>query len=402
MKRVLFVDDEPRILEGLRRMLRVLRNEWEIEFGEGGAAAIETLAQRPFDVIVSDMRMPGIDGAALLRHCAQHHPDIVRIVLSGHMELGNALQSITVAHQFLTKPCDAETVRNVLTRAVALQELLSDPALRSLLGSIHSAPISTRTHLELSAALEDPDASIARIARIIEPNPALTAKILQIVNSAFLGLPNQVTNMVTAIHSIGLTMLRNLVLYFEIVQALKAEDVSTSFSFDAHGRHASLVARLARDLVEGGKAKEQAFTAGMLHDLGEMILAVRRSETYDGLVARAQSAGRPRVDIEYAELGFSHAEVGAYLLGLWGLPHGVVEAVAHHHRPSRVPTESADVVRAVRAADALLHELDAAAPRPDGEFDHEFLRSALPAGALDVWRARAQTMLDEEELCRAR
>lgn len=402
MKRVLFVDDEPRILDGLRRMLRVLRQEWEMEFVEGGARAIECLDEQPFDVIVSDMRMPGIDGAALLLHCKLHHPEMMRIVLSGHMELENALQSIAVAHQFLTKPCDADTVRRVLTRAAALQELLGDPPLRAMLAGIHGVPISPRTHFELTTALGNPEVTIQAIARILEPDPALTAKILQLVNSAFLGLPHQVSNMTTAIHAIGPSMLRSLVLDFEIVQAAQVRDGSARFSFEAHGRHATRVARLARELAQGERAREEAFTAGMLHDLGELILAVRSPSVHDELLARAEVEARPRADVEYERFGFSHAEVGAYLLGLWGLPHTVVEAVAHHHRPARVPDSVANGAIVVHVADALVHELEGPEPLEGGRLDHAFLSDVLPPGTLELWRARARALLETEELSRAR
>lgn len=402
MKRVLFVDDEPRILDGLRRMLRVLRDEWELEFAEGGARAIELLEVQPFDVIVSDMRMPGIDGAALLLHCKHHHPAMMRIVLSGHMELESALRSIAVAHQFLTKPCDADTVRKVLTRSAALRDLLGDPALRAMLTDIHGVPVSPQIHVELTAAFDDPEVSIQTIARIIEPNPALTAKILQLVNSAFLGLPHQVSNMTTAIHALGLNMLRNLVLYFEIAQAMQLQDVSAQFSFDAHARHATRVARLARELARGDHAREEAFTAGMLHDVGELIFAVRSPAAHDALLTRAEVESRPLADVEYEHYGFSHAEVGAYLLGLWGLPHAVVEAVAHHHRPARVPASGADPVIAVHAADALVHELDGPDLRVDGGAGLAFLDDVLAPETLDQWRARARALFEAEEHSRAR
>jgi DNA-binding NtrC family response regulator len=109
MKRVIFVDDEARILEGLRRMLRPMRNQWEMAFAPGGQAALDVMATTPFDVIVSDMRMPGMDGAALLEQVREHYPEVIRIVLSGHTEMATALRVVPIAHQFLAKPCDAET-----------------------------------------------------------------------------------------------------------------------------------------------------------------------------------------------------------------------------------------------------------------------------------------------------
>ena len=111
MRRILFVDDDPRILEELRDMLRPQRHDWEMAFAPSGDAALALMQASPFDVIVSDMRMPGMDGAALLARVRQEYPQVVRIVLSSHTELSTALRVVPVAHQFLAKPCDAEMLR---------------------------------------------------------------------------------------------------------------------------------------------------------------------------------------------------------------------------------------------------------------------------------------------------
>lgn len=398
MRRALFVDDEPRILDGLRRMLRGLRGEWDVEFAEGGAAALESLRAHPYDVVVSDMRMPGIDGAALLLRCKREFPATVRIVLSGHMELDNALQSIAVAHQFLTKPCDAATVRSVLTRASRMLDLIADPGLRAMLGDLDRLPLSSRTYGALTTALEDPGVPIERIVTIVEGNPALTAKLLQIANSAFLGLPHSVSHLATAIRVIGSKMLRRLILHFEIVDEPGRGNRAGSFRFEEHDRHAVRVARLASELPAGDPvAREQAYTAGALHDLGELVLALLRPQLQEDLAHRAARAGRPRHELEYEELGYSHAEVGAYLLGLWGLPHAIVEGVAHHHRPASAAGADRDLVVAVHLADALVHSRDAGTPHFERSCAAVASADLVTADVLDAWQARAREFLGTEE-----
>jgi len=112
-KRVLFVDDEPRILDGRRRMLRSMRHEWKMSFAETGQEALAILANQPFDVVVVDMRMPGMDGVQLLSEVRKRH-QIIRIVLSGTADREAILRAVGLAHQYLSKPCDAETLKSVL------------------------------------------------------------------------------------------------------------------------------------------------------------------------------------------------------------------------------------------------------------------------------------------------
>ena len=130
MKRILFVDDEPQILEGLQNLLHRHRRVWDMVFALGGEAALEELGCRPFDVIVSDMRMPLMDGATLLRRVQEQHSETVRIVLSGHVELTTALRAVSVAHQFLTKPCKPHELENVIQRACNLRALINDEMVR--------------------------------------------------------------------------------------------------------------------------------------------------------------------------------------------------------------------------------------------------------------------------------
>jgi DNA-binding NtrC family response regulator len=172
MKRILFVDDEVKILEGLRRMLRPMRNEWEMDFAPGGQAALDLMAASPFDVIVSDMRMPGLDGAALLEQVCARYPQVVRIVLSGHTDVAAALRVVPIAHQFLAKPCDTGMVRLAIDRACQLQALLTDGSVRSLVGGLGDLPALPRIYDALNKALADPDSSIAKIANIVEQDIA--------------------------------------------------------------------------------------------------------------------------------------------------------------------------------------------------------------------------------------
>jgi putative nucleotidyltransferase with HDIG domain len=385
MKRILFVDDEPKVLDGLQRILRPHRNEWEMEFVASGDEALARLEAAAFDVLVSDMRMPGMDGATLLKHVQQRFPNVIRIVLTGHTELEAGLRAIAIAHQFLVKPCEAAVLKEVVERAVGLHALLGDENLRRMVGEIDTLPTLPRVYSDLTRALADPDASLVAVSGIVEQDPGICAKVLQLVNSAFFALPRRITSVQTAVGALGMTMLKNLALSVEVFRAFEARGAATGFSLEAVQRHALFTAAIARRLVPDKRAAEDAFTAAMLHDVGKLILASRAPEHFTHLLALVRERQQPMHEVETELHGVTHAEVGAYLLGLWGLPYCIVEAVANHHRPARVtPQLEFGVMGAVHVADALAY--GEAQPGPD----LAYLESVGAAGRLPEWRALAE------------
>ncbi len=393
MKNILFVDDEPRILSALKRMLHAQRGEWNMTFVEGGAAALEELEKARFDVVISDMRMPGMDGAALLMEVRRRHPSAVRIVLSGYTDLATAMRSVQVAHQFLTKPCESDALRDVVTRACNLRDLLAAPALTALVGQIDALPPAPRVYSELTSALLDPDVPIERIATVVEQDYAICAKILQVVNSSFFALPRVVSSIRQAISYLGVSMLKNLVLTAEVFRQFEGKRMPSWFSFEEEIEHASLTALVAGKLLPDKKAAENAHTAAMLHDTGRLIFAVKLPDAYRAVVEAAGGADRPLCAAERAALGASHAEVGAYLLGIWGIPYPIIEAVAFHEEPLRTSSRTFDVVGAVHVADALAREavFGTRAPPPDAVY----LEAVGRGASLPEWRALAQRLAGE-------
>jgi HD-like signal output (HDOD) protein len=356
MKRVLFVDDEPQVLEGLRDSLRGRRREWMMRFALGGEAALEELAANPFDVVVSDMRMPGMDGATLLGYVRDQHPAAVRIVLSGYAERDIALRAAAVAHLFLAKPCTGESLRLAVDRACALQSLLSDQAERRGAAGAAALPSPPAVQRELAAALEDETADAAAIARILQRDIAMTAKVLQLVNSAFFGLGREISSVTQAVAYLGLDTLRALVLSASVFHAFEPVSRIEGFSLERLQWHGLVVANVARALVGSGPGAMEAYTAGMLHDIGLLIAA--SGETAE-LAAAFETARRDGLSLHQVELehhGYTHAEAGAYLLGLWGLPPAIVEAVALHHNLHDLPVAGLDATCAVHLANQLANE----------------------------------------------
>lgn len=187
-RRILFVDDEPNVLQGLQRMLRPMRSEWEMEFAGGGEEALQKMEQAPFDVIVSDMRMPGMNGAQLLKEVARRYPDTVRIVLSGHSDREYILQLVTTTHQYLAKPCDAQTIKDTVNRACALRDLLTSKELSALVSQVKSLPSLPSLYTRIIEILQSDDPSLQKIGQIVSEDIAMSAKVLQLVNSSFFGI----------------------------------------------------------------------------------------------------------------------------------------------------------------------------------------------------------------------
>ena len=392
MRRILFVDDEPRFLETLRHILRPQRHEWDVAFAHGGEAALALMEAASFDVIVSALRMPGIDGAALLDRVRKEHPQVVRIILSGSTELSTALRVVPIAHQFLAKPCDIKTLRVAVERACHLKALLHDNSIRRTVGGLEGLPSVPRTYHALTLALADPDTSIEKIARIVELDVGISAKILQLVNSAFFGAARSITNIQSAVGYLGISTLKSLVLSEEVFRVFAPKGPIEGFSMEALQSHARLTSYIAAHLPVPNHLVDIAMVSGMLHDVGKLIMAWKLPESFKRLIEVGRQEQCPLHILEERENGFSHAEIGGYLLGLWGLPYAVAEAVALHHAPDRVDHLSFDAAAAVYIANLLANELGSSPALPTEAglpSDQEYLISLGVGKDIPQWRAMA-------------
>jgi putative nucleotidyltransferase with HDIG domain len=367
MKRILFVEDEKNVLDGVRRMLHAARNRWEMEFVTSGEAALAASRERAFDVVVSDLRMPGMDGAELLRHIRDQFPGTARIILSGYSEPALTARAAPVAYRVLAKPCNAKDLANTIERVCTLQDALCTPALRQIIGTITELPSWSSAYAALNAALRNALTPTGDVVNIIQQDLAMSAKILQLVNSGFFGLPQRANTLEHAVNYLGLDKIRTLALYPETFRVF-APDIRIPDSFGATvQRHSHRTATIAGALPLAPELREAAFLAGLLHDVGKLVLASTMPDAYCAVLARMNDQGSTQAEVEEELLGISHAEIGAYLLGLWGINDLVVEAIAHHHHPTCVSHPDLDCSIAVYLADLLAHELEIHANDPQGE-----------------------------------
>lgn len=397
-RRVLFVDDEPQILEGLRTRLHKQRKQWDMSFASSGQAALDILAKQPVDVIVTDMRMPRMDGAALLKHVQESYPQIVRIVLSGHAELETALRAVPVAHQFLNKPCEPGALENVVERACRLQSVVTDEVVKRVVGKIEKLPSLPRVYSQLMSALANEKSSIDEVANILKQDVAICAKVLQVVNSAFFRLPRSIGKIEEAVRYLGLTTVKHIALAVEVFHANAGKShPPTGFSLEALQRHSLLVGEVAANFFSAKQTKEDAFVVGLLHDIGRLLIGVELAELMNQIAQEMRSSNCSLTEAEEKVLGVTHAEIGGYLLSLWGLPYPVIEAVANHHAPSRVETTEFGILAAVHVGDALINEITELVGPPESSpgLDPTFIEALSLADKLDAWRDQVKCQVQK-------
>lgn len=392
-RRILFVDDEPNVLSGLRNLLRKQRHQWDMLFATSGPAALEELAQGPVDVIVSDMRMPGMDGAALLTRVRDLYPQTARIVLSGHAERDAIARVVSVAHQFLSKPADAGTVQAVIERTCQFQSLMHDEGIRRVVGTLDRLPSLPEVYWELVRATENPDTGLSDIARIVERDPAMSVKVLQLVNSAYFGLAQKTDSIARAVTYLGIENLKGLLVAVHVFGADDGAHVE-GLSPLALRDESLMTATLARQIVKDPTLADAAFTAGIVHDVGQLVLGRVQDKRYGDVLRHARDSGEPLAVVERREIGVTHGIVGAYLLGVWGLPYLLAETVAFHDIPSTVTEGNLDLLAAVHLADGLvaaaLSGHDAA---KDGILDLPFLERTGLMAELPKWQAKTAAIM---------
>ncbi|UUX50075.1 response regulator [Nisaea acidiphila] len=338
---ILFVDDEPNILSGLRRMLRTMRGEWQMEFLTGGQEALDRMGAEPFDAVVSDMRMPSVDGVAVLTAAATRNPESIRFILSGYAEQEAMLEALGYAHRFIAKPCDADVLVSSLKSAFGVRDLLPMKDLRVLLGSLKSVPVLSDRYLRLVREIDDPTTSTNIIAKTIEEDLGLSAQILRLANSAYFNLNRKLSSCRQAIDVLGLDTVRALLTVSEFYLS---EEVSPEVAQESKKlAERSLILggvtrRIAQELKMDEAGVEQAASAGLLAHIGTAILRINHPDTFEKAMAMVETGEAQVSAAERVTFGASHAELGAYLMGLWGFADEVVEAVAFHHNPDNAQT----------------------------------------------------------------
>jgi HD-like signal output (HDOD) protein len=381
MKNIVFVDDERELLDGLRARLYKHRSNWNMKFVDSGEDALAVFEKEPVDLIVSDVRMPGMDGGQLLAAVKQRWPKTMRIIVSGYSDPVQAARLTSLAHQYLAKPCEDRQVENVLERCFNLQDLLEQESLRNVVGNVAKLPAMPKTYARLQHALAQPSVTAAEIGDIVISDAAMATKVLQITNSAFFRLRKPMVRIKDAVTYLGFATIRNLVLCAEIFSQWESSPVLPGIDLQTLQMHAQQSAAACKSLHGGRVSPDDAWLAGLLHDIGYWVLIQECPHEMAEAIALSRAEGVPLWKCEQQRIGATHAQVGAYLLGLWGLPYPIVEAVAWHHTPMAIVSHGYDLLSALALSHALLDPAaaHALAPTPAGnaapEVDANYMAS---------------------------
>lgn len=386
---ILFVDDEPFVLQGLKRLFRGMNGTWDMHFAESGKDALDLMTRENVNVVVADMRMPEMNGVQLLTRVMRESPETIRMILSGHVDQDLTLWSVKCAHQHMTKPCDPQFLIHAIDRAFRLQNALKSEVLRKAVASVKSLPSVPRYYAQLNDVLCSPHIHMREVGDIVVKDLAMTAKVLQLVNSAFFALQRRMTDIYQAISYLGIDTLQALVLCAEVFHFFKTEKIHKDYSVEEISRHAAHVAQFARLIVEAEgldkKMAEDAYIGGLMHDIGQLVL-LQNAEKYKEVMELIRREGWPYVAAEREVFQASHSEIGGYLLGLWGLPNSIVEAAVFHHSPSMMMSAEFRPVTAVHVANAFF--MEETLPADEMSFknlDYPYLESLQMTGKLPGW-----------------
>ena len=331
---ILFVDDEVRLINGLRRMLFRQRDSWEMYFALSGFEALDILSKNSIDILITDMRMPQMDGAELLVKIVEKYPGVIRIILSGHSDEELILKSVRTAHQFIAKPVSAEILVNSINRAMQLQGFLSNKNIADVINGIEELPSIPAIYLKLEQELNSQNVSLSKVGELISEDVSISAKILQIVNSAFFGLAKETADVISAVNILGTNIIKSILITLKF-QNFVTDKEAKYFSLEKLWDHSQKVARIAQQVYNkfGDKtfSQKEVYAAGLLHDIGKIVLL--RHPNYIEEVIKKNPENLSEVETQLFNV--SHAEIGAYLLGIWNLPVHLVEAVANHHNAEK-------------------------------------------------------------------
>ena len=358
-KNILFVDEEKAQLDASKKMFHPMREKWKIHCANSLQEAYELLEIQPFDVVIADFNIGELPGESFFSKVKKLQPGAIRFAFSGSHDAGKTIKSALVAHQFISKPCSPNELIDAIKRSLNLKNVFLNERVAKAITSIDELPTMPDLYIKLERELKKDDVSVNDIGKIISEDLGMTAGILKLVNSSFFGLYTHISTAEKAVSLLGIDTIKGLVLGMHLFESNK--DKKIDFSIEELGEHCQYTALLARTIIkaEGGDKddSETAFLAGFLHDVGKLVLATSFPAEYTEILNTVRSENIPINEAEKEIFGFTHAEVGAYLLALWGFDESIVEAVYSHHALPKVAINVLNPAVAVHIANSFEREL---------------------------------------------
>ena len=398
-KNILFVDDNEHVISGIQRQLRPFRDQWNLFFATSGPKALELMGQQRIDLIVSDMLMPEMRGDELLKKVSTLYPGTVRMILSGYADEETLKSGLEVAHQYLSKPCTPDTLREAISQIFKIQACVSSPRIIDGIGNPNSLPSLPKIYQELTRAIANEETTIQDLANIFAQDMVLSAKLLQLVNSPYFGLNRVVSNLPEAINLIGIRKLNNLVLSVHIKNAFPVKNPEMEkymqYIWQDAGRTAELAKQIALSENQQEDRPDQAYLGGLLHNMGLLIFLSRGGDQLQDMMEQVKNTDTPIDELEMTYFGFTRSEAAAYLLSLWKIPPRIIESILLQNAPNETDYEGVNALTAVHVAACLLkpsviHGYDRLFDRA---LDMNYLQRLNKVECLPKWQALADKVL---------
>lgn len=358
MYKIIFADREEKILKILSRILESENGDLNTFYFNDAESAVKELEFDDTDMIVCDLDMYLESGIPLLDFAKENHPGVIRVILTGYSQEATALQAIQKAHQLFLKPIESFHLKDKIYKTLSLKEYIQNEQLRKLIAGINEIPVLPEFYYKLEHMLEQPDVSITEVKNLIAHDPALVAKILQLVNSAFFGFSKNISDLTQAISFLGLKIIKTLVLYLSVTATIKIAPhlLKVQNEIWHHSLKAASIARdIAKELNFTQDEIDNAYAAGILHDIGKLVL-LSYNNYYEEVTERSKTLQCSFYEAELSYFETSHGDVGAYLLGLWGLPDLIVESVHYHHHELFKKDEEVNIKSVLQITELVVRE----------------------------------------------
>lgn len=326
--RVMFIDDEPNVLSGLRRMLRGQRGDWDMQFANSGLEGLALMAEQPVDVLICDMRMPGMDGVQVMAVARERFPSMARIILTGQTDRESVIAALGLTQRFLLKPCRPADLVAAIEQVLEVRKAVSAEQIQAFLGSAHSLPRPPAVYTQIVDMASRPDCDVDDLVEIIEHDIATATEVLKLVNSGVFCTPNPVDTLAGAVVLLGFDAIQALALASSALRS--PVPTPKSFDLDALAHYSMVSATICRRIAtaEGSDRNgvSAAFLAGLLHNVGLLVQVGANPDGWER-VREAAVGPEEQAKAEIEAFGCTATQASAYLLGLWGFAEPIVHTV---------------------------------------------------------------------------
>ncbi len=359
MHRILLIDSDPGNAPDQGELTANFKDTWDIKLAKSGNEALKLFNTTDFDAVVSEMVLEDTTGPELLRNIQKKNPGALRIILTANNDRDLVYKAINVGHRYIAKPCQADSLCKLIENSLGLRELLNSEELHIRIATIDMLPSPPEIYNRLVEELRNDNTNPRRIADLIKKDISITAKILQMTNSAYFGLPTHIESILHAVNFLGLDTIRSLVLAAGVFSQFQDPGLP-GYSIDSIYSRSVMIGTSSRHIANAfglhSRMTDDALMAGMLHDVGKLVMLLHFQEELQQSIRISEEKHITICEAEREILGVTDAEIGAHLLSLWGLPDTILEAVALHYWPSKASSPILNVLTAVHLAFAIEYD----------------------------------------------